>query len=366
MAINELRLHQQTPSGGFRFYDRINQLLSTPSLKIVRIASAYARWDGLGLISDRLEAFLRDGGNVEFLLGFDNGVTSPDCFLYGLYLSEIFGSRVYCGAMIDEFDNSIFHQKTYQFWSDESATLLVGSPNLTAAGISRNTELGLEVQLGRQSDVAAEVLRSWSEIKNYSRAANIDFVRAAKAEGRLSGEEETEAGARRHKSGKLLDVGAKVAPKPVFTKFLEIQEPRKRDAALRKLDPASQKPKRLYLQVLENETGGTASGGPGYQIQLPVATLSAFFGVGPAQSQQVCFHFGSDEIHVSLTHFENNTHRVRLRPLRDVHRPAIVVFERRTSDQYDCHLVPRKDYGEVLREKCTQQTRVGARRWGIE
>ena len=42
-------------------------------------------------------------------------------------------------------------------------------------------------------------------------------------------------------------------------------------------DSLSIRPRRLYLQILQ-ETGG------GHQVQLPVATLGSFFGVGKGQS----------------------------------------------------------------------------------
>ena len=78
------------------------------------------------------------------------------------------------------------------------------------------------------------------------------------------------------------------------------------------------------------------------------------------------FRFVDENLSVHLTHFENNTHRVRLRPLRDIQRPAIVVFRRVGTDDYECSIVPGKDYKKVLATKCTEQTRKGARRWGME
>jgi hypothetical protein len=366
MEVDDLHLHHQSPEGKFRFYERINFLLKSRNLKEVRIASAYARWDGLGLISERLEAFLQSGGSLEIVLGFDNGVTSPDCFLYGLYLAEMYGGKVYFGAVTDKYDNSTFHPKVFQFWEKNSVSIISGSANLTGAGVSRNIEVGTEFRVSRDSELARKIWDGWSEIRGYSDSADIAFVRAAKANGRLSSEIEDESSKRLNRTGVILDVGAHAAPKPLFSKFLEIKEPRRRDAALRQLDPASVRPSRLYLQILENETGGSMSGGPGYQIQLPVATLSAFFGVGPSESRDVIFWFGSEEIRVSLTHFENNTHRVRLRPLRDEQRPTIVTFERIAANEYRCDIVPRKECANVLRQSCTQQTRAGARKWGIE
>jgi len=118
---------------------------------------------------------------------------------------------------------------------------------------------------------------------------------------------------------------------------------------------------------LKYETGGQGDGkNRGYQIQLPVATLAAFFGVGQNESKEASFRFATDTVKVHLTHFGNNTHRVRLRPLQNIARPAIVVFERIGGSKYSCSIVPTKDYAKIVARKCREQTRTGARKWGLE
>jgi hypothetical protein len=364
MATDEALPRFQSYDGSFRFYERLNELLGLDGLSVVKVASAYARWDGLGLISESLEAFLSTGGKAEFVFGFDNGVTSPDSFLYGLYLTDLFGPSVYLGAVKDGFDNATFHPKVFQFWYRDKAIILVGSANLTGAGLSRNIEVGTEITF--QSSEANAWNSLWHDIRALSEKVDIEFVRKAKLEGRMSSEASDQTDDKKNSTGLYLDVDAPTAPKPLFSKFLDIKKLRQRTVALRKLDPVSNRPNHLYLQILENETGGQGSGSPGYQIQLPVATLSAFFGVGPAQSQEVVFRFPSEDVRVMLTHFENNTHRVRLRPLRDAARPTVVRFERTGAHEYNCHILPRSQYSAILHTKCTQQTRAGARWWGIE
>jgi hypothetical protein len=132
-----------------------------------------------------------------------------------------------------------------------------------------------------------------------------------------------------------------VSPKPLFAKIFDIPQPAKRSKIFSKMDTLSVRPLRLYLQILSGETGGQVGGEhPGHQIQLPVATLATFFGVGENESKEATFRFTSDTVTVHLTHFPNHTHRVRLRPLRDIQRPAIVIFQRVGPDEYDCSVVP--------------------------
>jgi hypothetical protein len=84
------------------------------------------------------------------------------------------------------------------------------------------------------------------------------------------------------------------------------------------------------------------------------------------ESREVTFHFPDEDVTTHLTHFENNTHRVRLLPLRDIKRPAIVIFRRVGDDEYNCSIVSLKNYAKVLASKCTEQVRKGARKWGLE
>jgi len=365
----KLRLLSQTHDGKAQFYAQINEILAVGGLRKVCFAVAYARWDGLGLISEKLEQFLQAGGVLETAYGFDNNVTSPDSFLYGLYLKELYPGNVYCGAFEDKYRNAVFHPKLLLFEGDDYFKAIVGSANLTGAGLSRNIELGTRIEVPRGSQFANDLEGAWNYVKGNALEVDISFVRTMKAQNRLDQEDETGGGAI-PESGRsekpLLSVGAKAAPKPLFAKVLEIESPRKRDAILRKLDPLSKLPRKLYLQVLAGETGAPDASVMGYQVQLPVATLSAYFGVGPEQSKEVLFHFPSEDIRVHLTHFENNTHRIRLRPLRDVPRPAIVVFERNGPSEFTCSIIQPKDYTRILSEKCSQQTRVGARKWGVE
>ena len=365
----KLRVISQTYEGDARFYSQINEILAAGRVKKVCFAVAYARWDGLGLISEQLEQFLQAGGVLETAYGFDNNVTSPDSFLYGLYLKEIYPKNVYCGAFEDKYRNAVFHPKLLMFQEEDRLKAIVGSANLTGAGLSRNIELGTRIDAPLNSKIAANLEESWRYVKGSAVEVDISFVRSMNALNRLNRESDTDENAESElgRADKpVLSVGAKAAPKPLFAKVLDIQNSRKRDSVLRRLDPISNRPRRLYLQILAGETGAPDSSVMGYQIQLPVSTLSAYFGVGPAQTKEVLFHFDSEDIRVHLTHFENNTHRVRLRPLRDVPRPAIVIFERNGPNEFTCSIVASQDYARVLAAKCNQQTRAGARKWGLE
>lgn len=344
--------------------DAIERHLTSPNLLRFRIAVAYARWDGLGLLSSNIEKLLGRGGSFELIVGIENGVTTPDALLYGLVLEKRFPKRVTTRAIVDEYANSIMHTKLYEFHSAQETTALIGSANLTGGGLVRNTELSIETTVTQGSHLQRELDDTWNVLEALSQPASLEMAQRLLASKR-SGNEKDESSEALAKEGKrYLAKTVKPAPKPLFKKILGIKNNLEKNRLLAQLDSLTDRPDVLYLQILEYETGGTP-GRPGYQVQLPVATLGAYFGVGKRQSKPVRFQFAKEDIHVNLTHFENNTHRVRLRPITSIQRPAILKFLRVGEDDYKVEVVPKSRYQSLLDKRCDQQSREGARKWGF-
>jgi HKD family nuclease len=359
-----IRIWAQETDSAHPLCDRLSELLLSDGLERFRVAVAYARWEGIALIAEALEAFIDGGGEFQAIYGVANGVTTPDALLYSLYLQELFVTHTYAGAIEDEYANSIFHPKFFEFKFSDRTIILVGSANLTGAGLLRNTELVLELEVARGDSAEDAAASAWRAFRGASQKLTLDLVRDLKKRSDLA--DERDWGENKAKSGKpRLAMRRRPATKPLFARVLDVPQRARRAELLAKLDPITLRPKRLFLQILPNETGGSATR-IGYQIQLPTATLTAFFGVGANETREVTFRFGKEIFTVHLTHFENNTHRVRLRPLQDVPRPCIVVFQRKDDDDYKCVVVSSTKYARVLAQKCTEQTRAGARWWGIE
>lgn len=365
-ALPAHRAIAQITGGTSHLSDHLNDLLVTPGLQRFRAAVSYARWSGLGLLATNIEAFLKGGGELQTIYGIANGITTPDSLLYGLYLKEQYPSHTYAGSVEDKYQNATFHPKFFEFRFKDTTIALVGSANLTAGGLAANTELSVQVQFSHKDDLAKQLEAAWDEIRAHSESVTLARIRKLKQENDLGSELENENHDPKAKAKPFIAIKKQVASKPLYLKILNAPKKSTKAVLLPKLDPLSDKPKKLYLQILKYETGAQAAGGhAGYQIQLPVATLAAFFGIAPNQSQVATFNFGTDIITVHLTHFGNNTHRVRLKPLRDIKRPAIVVFTRVAPNEYDCSVVPDSQYSGVLAKKCVEQTRQGARKWGL-
>lgn len=363
--MNEVQFWGQTQNNTATVLGLLKNILENPNLERVRVAVAYARWDGIGLLSKELEGFLDRGGTYESIYGAGNGVTTPDSLLYSIYLSEIYPGLVKSFLVEDHYQNSIFHPKAYEFRFKNYSIIIVGSANLTGGGLVRNSELVAKIKVRLGSSADKDFDKTWKSYRRLALPITAKRIRDLMRGERAGSEADKREGLPKSSSKPFLKSGVKAAPKPLFKKILNLSDYKKKSVVLSNFDSLSQKPSRLYLQIFPYETGGSA-GNPGYQVQLPVATLATFFGVGEAETKLARFQFKDEMIEAHLTHFKNNTHRVRLKPILQIPRPAILIFERIEEGLYTVKAERTSRYQASLNTKCTQQSRTGSRRWGLE
>jgi HKD family nuclease len=345
------------------FRERLEALLDRPGLQRVRIAVAFARWDGIGLLSQKIETLLARGARFESVYGAGNGVTTADALYYGIVLQKQFVKSVYAGLVEDKYQNALFHPKFYEFLYNNDRIVLIGSANLTGGGLCRNTETGVELKIVRgpaekQWDIY------WESIKSLSATITLNGVQNLSAKPGAGSEKDEEQSD--GKKGKpFLKSKGKTAPKPLFHKILSIKKvsKKKKHDLLGEMPFLTNKPERLYIEVFANETGGS-NGNPGNAVQFPVATLGAFFGVQPNEDRQIKIDFADDSINPKFMHLSNNTHRLRIPQIMSVKRPAIMVLQRIGVDHYTGSFA--KSFKSTIKEKCDQQSRVGSRRWGFD
>lgn len=358
-----MELHHQIAGSADMLFHRLNRLLSKPGLKRARFSVAYARWEGIGLLSTSLEKFLRNGGRFEAIYGAGNGVTTSDALHYGLYLEALYPAKTYSGFIEDEYANAIFHPKLYEFIFADEKIAIIGSGNLTGGGLARNSELAVELSCSLNGAFAKQLDAFWTAAKKASKAVTVQEIRRlAKSPGAGTEKRDEVGGA---KSGKpFLKINAQPAPKPLFKKVLDLPKAQQKSELLAGMSSITSRPRHLYLQIFERETGGQ-KGKSGSAVQLPVATLGAYFGLGPEEERIVTIQFPSEDVVSRITHYSNHTHQVRISPIFSVKRPAIIHFERVGDDLYRAKFVPASSYAKTLASKCPEQSRKGARRWGI-
>lgn len=169
----------------------IQALLGAPELDAFLFASAFVRQSGVVQIEGALG---KRQGAVTVVAGVNNGVTS----LQGLQ------SLLGAGAKVFAFDTGsrsrIFHPKVFLGWGASKARLIIGSANLTRAGLGNNVEASLELNLDLSTAVGKATLDA---VRSALTGAQVQFpehcrpvlslkeLQALLDEGRLEDEDAT-------------------------------------------------------------------------------------------------------------------------------------------------------------------------------
>ena len=127
------------------------------------IAVAWVRQSGTDHLRLALRQFLRAGNSVRIVCGIDLHNTTYEG------LKELLRLESYGDIETTIHHNeagSVFHPKLYLFRKKKIAKLIVASNNITEAGLFRNTEAGLEVNINLNSatcNSTLDALRAWSD-----------------------------------------------------------------------------------------------------------------------------------------------------------------------------------------------------------
>ena len=127
------------------------------------IAVAWVRASGMSYLSQQLTNFLRSGGEVSIVVGIDLLNTTRE----GLDALLALEAHGHCETYVYHNEaQSVFHPKLYLFRNEEEARLIVGSNNITEAGLYVNVEAGLQTDGPVNSPIIVEVLdalASWKD-----------------------------------------------------------------------------------------------------------------------------------------------------------------------------------------------------------
>lgn len=190
----ELLQHVDQRSGIETYWDRLD------------VAVAWVRASGMAYLSNGFGTFLRNGGHLSFVVGIDLKNTTFEGLQALLDLEQHGTCETY---VYHNEASSVFHPKLYLFRNEEEARLIVGSNNLTAAGLYANVEAGLQVDTGVEADVvvqAAEAIASWKDTASQLAVRlDSDFLTQLSAEGYVMDEATSRAAighARRTRAGR--------------------------------------------------------------------------------------------------------------------------------------------------------------------
>ena len=190
------------------------------------IAVAWVRASGMAYLSDSLRQFLTHGGHLAFTVGIDLQNTT----LEGLQALLDLEAHGVCETFVYHNEaSSVFHPKLYLFRNDVEARLIVGSNNLTAAGLYANVEAGLQVDTEGDAAVikdAVDALASWRDTSSRL-AVKLDaaFLSLLSSEGYVIGEAESSAAIRNSRSKRGARSGARLFGSRSFTPPLRVAKP---------------------------------------------------------------------------------------------------------------------------------------------
>ncbi|MCX7681884.1 MAG: phospholipase D-like domain-containing protein [Anaerolineae bacterium] len=129
-----------------------------------RIAVAYVSIRGLKMLEPAFHQCLERGGYLEFLVGLDPSATDPQA-LWTLYQLSRDKSRValYCLAELDP--PAVYHPKLYLFKERDTATILLGSSNLTEGGLKNNIEVNVLIRAGIDEEIVSDSYAVYNSLK---------------------------------------------------------------------------------------------------------------------------------------------------------------------------------------------------------
>jgi HKD family nuclease/hemin uptake protein HemP len=149
-----------------RFGNAFNDELESGRWTESEIAVAWVRRSGTKHLESSFRQFLSAGGIARITLGIDIENTSEEG-LGDLLAWESHG-RIETSIHHNETDVT-FHPKVYLLKNAADARLIIGSNNITEAGLFRNTEAGLQVDAAASDPLIADVaaaLAAWRDVTN--------------------------------------------------------------------------------------------------------------------------------------------------------------------------------------------------------
>jgi HKD family nuclease len=129
----------------------------------VWIAVAFLTHSGLNKLIDKIQLLINAEKSVYIIAGQNFGHTEPRALRV---LMNMFEGKVYAKLYLDKADqgNKVFHPKLYIFRTISNYTIISGSANLTAGGLTSNNECSLQVIADESDTVCKEALDYMKEL----------------------------------------------------------------------------------------------------------------------------------------------------------------------------------------------------------
>jgi len=197
----EAELFLQSPGASSAIYMALNGLVCNAAYTRMRTAIAFASRDGVSLLAEAIGA-RPQSLSIELVVGLDGRITEPRAIEQ---LASLFHGGVRCFESREA--DTMFHAKTFCFDNEEDngqCALLIGSSNLSAAGLLKNREGGLLLKLdvGETHESRRNWETWWRQIWNSAQpvtaALIADYVMKYRRSPRLPAPDRTSGRRREH------------------------------------------------------------------------------------------------------------------------------------------------------------------------
>ncbi len=147
---------------GAKFRKSLVQLVS--SANDLRVAVAFLSSSGLKAIQPALDSLLQSGGQAEFLIGFEPGVTEPTALrTLADAVRKTDSLRLYCYSELRR--QRLFHPKLYLARGNSEVMAAVGSSNLTSGGLTKNIEMNFVMRLDAEEEIVSDLYAAYNSLK---------------------------------------------------------------------------------------------------------------------------------------------------------------------------------------------------------
>ncbi len=191
------------------------------------IAVAWVRASGMNHLEPVLTAFLLSGNVLNVVVGVDFDNTTKEGLEALLKLQQHGTASIF---IHHNEAGTIFHPKLYLFRSTARGRLIVGSNNITEAGLFQNTEAGLELDAAIDDPTivsAANAIEAWQEPSlGLSRALDSTFLAELVSNGYIK----DEATVRAQGAAKQASSGSKSGGGRKLFKSISVSSPQRPSA----------------------------------------------------------------------------------------------------------------------------------------
>jgi HKD family nuclease len=134
--------------------------------KELKFAVAFVKYSGFKLLEESIKNCLKNGGNIEFLVGLDFRTTEPKVLrLLKKMSDEGLLLRCYCFCDPSYGDTPIYHPKLYLINDAETATIALGSSNLTRGGFKNNVEVNVIITAFLKEEIVSDAYGIFNRLK---------------------------------------------------------------------------------------------------------------------------------------------------------------------------------------------------------